>query len=190
LKYSNITEQIETINGFLAPMEGEELFNLAKASKGIIVELGSWEGKSTCCLAKGSQAGNNNKVYAIDIFTGSACQQVEGQIINTYEQFERNLKKLKVNDIVTPIISSSANACPCFDLPIHLLFVDAEHEYDDIKRDIDLWSPKVVVGGIIAMHDIQLGFPGCMKVFINLVNDPNYELVNIVHTLGVVRKIS
>lgn len=35
------------------------------------------------------------------------------------------------------------------------VFLDASHYYDDVKRDIDLWTPKVKVGGLIAGHDFK-----------------------------------
>lgn len=47
------------IDGWLSDSEGKLLYNLAKGvpSKQAIVELGSWEGKSTVWLAKGTEAG-------------------------------------------------------------------------------------------------------------------------------------
>lgn len=38
--------------------------------------------------------------------------------------------------------------------PIDLLFIDADHSYDAVKRDFDLWAPAVPKYGLIAFHDI------------------------------------
>jgi len=35
-----------------------------------------------------------------------------------------------------------------------LLFIDAEHSYEASKLDFDLWSPHVVRGGLVCLHDI------------------------------------
>ena len=36
------------------------------------------------------------------------------------------------------------------------IFVDASHAYADVKKDIELWSPKVRKGGLISGHDINM----------------------------------
>jgi predicted O-methyltransferase YrrM len=40
--------------------------------------------------------------------------------------------------------------------PIHLLFIDGNHEYHGVKADILAWVPKVAPGGLIAFHDYQI----------------------------------
>ena len=46
---------------------------------------------------------------------------------------------------------------------LDLVFIDANHEYDCIKEDIALWTPKVRKGGIISGHDYGPAHPGVMK---------------------------
>jgi hypothetical protein len=50
----------------------------------------------------------------------------------------------------------SANVAPEFKCAIDFLFIDANHSYDAIKADWDSWAPKVVDGGIIALHDSRI----------------------------------
>jgi hypothetical protein len=40
-----------------------------------------------------------------------------------------------------------------FKAPIHLLFIDGDHDYPVIKADIANWTPKVVSGGVVSFHD-------------------------------------
>src|SRR5205823_2583944 len=40
------------------------------------------------------------------------------------------------------------------DKPLDFLFVDADHSRDGVRRDFELYSPLVRVGGLIAFHDI------------------------------------
>lgn len=58
---------VAKIDGFLTDKEGETLYKLAKdcLPNTVIVEIGSWKGKSTIWLSKGSKAGNNLKVFEI-----------------------------------------------------------------------------------------------------------------------------
>jgi cephalosporin hydroxylase len=39
--------------------------------------------------------------------------------------------------------------------PIDFLFIDADHRYEGVKRDFQLYSPLVRQGGLIAFHDIK-----------------------------------
>jgi hypothetical protein len=48
------------------------------------------------------------------------------------------------------------NVAPEFRCAIDFLFIDANHSYDAIKADWDSWMPKVVDGGIIALHDSRI----------------------------------
>jgi hypothetical protein len=44
-------------------------------------------------------------------------------------------------------------------VPAHSLdfvYLDANHSYDMVKRDIALWWPKIKWGGVLAGHDIFL----------------------------------
>jgi hypothetical protein len=36
-----------------------------------------------------------------------------------------------------------------------VLFIDADHRYDGVRRDYELYSPLVRDGGLIAFHDIR-----------------------------------
>lgn len=38
--------------------------------------------------------------------------------------------------------------------PLEFLFIDADHRYDGVKRDFELYEPLVASGGLIGFHDI------------------------------------
>ena len=40
------------------------------------------------------------------------------------------------------------------DRKLDFLFIDADHTYEGVKRDFEMYSPLVREGGIIAFHDI------------------------------------
>lgn len=132
--------------------EGKLLYKLAKESKGIIVEIGSWKGYSTIWLAKGSMSGGNKKVYAIDPHTGSDIHKQMYGSVNTYEAFISNITKVGVRDIITPLVVTSENAERTLgNISVSLLWIDGDH--NDIEADFARWYPHLSVGGIIALHD-------------------------------------
>ena len=42
------------------------------------------------------------------------------------------------------------------DNSLDLVFIDADHHYDSVKEDIEIWYPKVKKGGIISGHDYYM----------------------------------
>jgi len=153
-----IKKIVSNIGGWLTDKEGELLFNLAKEckGKGVIVEVGSWKGKSTICLGKGSKEGKQVKIYAIDPHTGSAETQKEYGKIYTFEEFKKNIKNAEIDDIIVPFVKTSKEVAKDFDKPVELIFIDGGHEYEFVKLDFDLWFPKVINGGTMAFHDSAL----------------------------------
>jgi predicted O-methyltransferase YrrM len=135
---------IADIPGWLTDEEGEALYELARGCRGagVIVEIGSWKGKSTVCLGLGSQAGNSVPVYAIDPHADYR-----------FGDFKTNVERAGIAELVHPIPSLSQAAADGFDQPIELLFVDGSHEYDLVLEDFEKWVPKVVDGGWVAFHD-------------------------------------
>ena len=152
------------IEGWLTDEEGETLYNLAKNCKGgVIVEIGSWKAKSTVWIGNGSKEGNKVKIYAIDPHTGSSEHQKENKKIWTFEEFLKNIKVQKLDDLIIPIVKTSEEAAKNFDQPVGFIFIDGAHEYEFVKLDFDLWFPKVINGGVMAFHD-TLGWKGPKKV--------------------------
>jgi MMP 1-O-methyltransferase len=135
---------IADVPGWLTDEEGEALYELARActGKGAIVEIGSWKGKSTICLGRGSQAGSGVPVYAVDPHT-------DGR----FGDFVSNVERAAIAELVRPVPSLSQTAADSFDEPIELLFVDGAHTYELVLEDFEKWVPKVVDGGWVAFHD-------------------------------------
>ena len=61
-------EAVGKIPGWLSLQEAALLYDLAVDSPGPIVEIGSYQGRSTAALSLGSKAGQQQTVYAIDSF--------------------------------------------------------------------------------------------------------------------------
>jgi MMP 1-O-methyltransferase len=135
---------IADIPGWLTDEEGEALYEFARActGNGVIVEIGSWKGKSTVCLALGSKAGACVPIYAVDPHADYR-----------FGDFKTNLDRAGIAELVEPVASLSQAAADDFREPIEFLFVDGSHEYELVLEDYEKWVPKVVEGGWVAFHD-------------------------------------
>ena len=125
-----------------------------------IVEVGSWKGMTTSVLAK-TVKDYNGSVYAIDHWKG---QQFAPHHIRQTEKvdvltvFRDNMQILGL-DNVYPFVSPSLKAVDLFkDDSLDMIFIDADHIYEFVKKDIQLWYPKVKKGGILCGHDCELKY--------------------------------
>ena len=170
LEIGKIKEFIDKVEGWLSHKEGELLYNLAKncSGRGVIVEIGSWKGKSTIWLGKGSKKGESIKVYAVDPHIGFPDVIETYGKIWTYEGFKNNIKAAAVDDVVVSIVKTSEDAAGDFNEPVELIFIDGVHQYDYVKLDFQLWFPKVIPGGTMAFHDTTGGY-GAKQVVEELV---------------------
>lgn len=123
-----------------------------------VIEIGSWLGESTSCWADAVMNKYAAEVISIDWFKGNPGTELEG-ISNSddvYSIFRNNMKELGYLDIVKNIIMSSSEAAKFIpDGYADIVYIDACHDYKSVKKDIELWTPKVRVGGIIAGHDYE-----------------------------------
>ncbi len=69
-------DAFRSLDGWLTDREALGLYEVASGmGKGLtIVEIGSWQGKSTYCLARGMRSGT---LFAIDPFDGNAGNDLE-----------------------------------------------------------------------------------------------------------------
>jgi SAM-dependent methyltransferase len=59
-----------------------------------------------------------------------------------------------------------------------LVFIDAEHDYDNVKRDILAWYPLVKEGGIICGHDYASREPGVVKAVNEVYGEDNIKVIH------------
>jgi len=51
------------------------------------------------------------------------------------------------------------------DAPFGFIYIDANHEYESVKKDLEQWYPKLKTGGLFAGHDYMNGKMGDGTVF-------------------------
>lgn len=136
-----------------------------------IIEVGCWKGRATVNMAKLCKArGLDTKMHCVDTWLGA----VEFYTMLTpdrdlmkkhgypqvYYQFISNLVHEGVEDMVEPLPLPSDLAWRL--LPkADLIYIDASHEYEDVKRDIEHYRALLNPGGVIFGDDYgNPDFPG------------------------------
>lgn len=158
----------------------ENVFDLLVSSipdGGIFVECGAWLGKSSsylCDIAK-----DRILVYIVDTWKGSASEIDTNHAIvksqDVYKLFIENMGDRKF----IPIISDGAEAAKQFnDNSCDVVFIDMEHTYEAVKRDITAWLPKVKVGGYISGHDYHYPWPEVINAVDEMFDKNKLQVLN------------
>ena len=126
-----------------------------KFDDAIFVEIGTWKGKSAVYMGEKIQAAQKNiKFYTIDTFDMTESNDHFGliDVDDLYDEAAKNINP--VNDFVEIIKGNSHEIYDNFkDESIDFLFIDGSHQYEDVKKDLELWFPKMKPNGIISGHD-------------------------------------
>lgn len=150
--------------GKIVPLEERDAKALEKVAQMVlkegmmVVEVGSWTGMSTSILAK-TVVDYHGSVFAVDHWRGNEGVSASydfAKVYDVYSIFKRNMISLGIWDIVHPLVMDSQTASQIFANGIlDLVFIDADHRYEYIKKDISSWLPKLRNGGILCGHDCE-----------------------------------
>jgi hypothetical protein len=140
----------------------KNLTNLIGNGKG--VEIGVFKGE----FSKHILNNWGGTLYMIDVWRplGNEYEDASNhkEHIDAYQQTMENIKGFEDRGIM--IRASSEIAANMFqDESLDFIFIDANHAYDFVVDDINLWFSKLKKGGIFSGHD-----------YINMdwYNDPNF----------------
>lgn len=125
---------------------------------GSVVEIGCWKGRSAAYMAERIQnSGKSIQHYCVDTWEGTITEDhhhqdamvKEGKL---FEHFCENMQPFDGKYI--PLQMTSLEAAHKFsDGSLDFVYIDASHDYQDVKDDINAWLPKVKRGGILAGDD-------------------------------------
>jgi len=150
MKFEEIYEQIKDIGGWMGKEDCLVLYNYAKKVKhGLIVEIGSFTGRSVKVMALASPS---SKIVAIDPYFKNRPFAYPFEKANSEEimnQFLKTTRELNVELIRKP----SQLAGKTWNKKIDLLHIDGDHRYKSVKQDIRLFIPHVKKGHYILVHD-------------------------------------
>lgn len=121
-----------------------------------ILEIGVWTGSMIIELAKWAY-NNGGYVYGIDPFTGKGSGLQECKENYDIEHIARmRLNELDLNRYVNILRGKSHEFSKEFaNNSFDLIFVDGDHRYSWVKKDLHHWWPKIRKGGIFCGHDCE-----------------------------------
>ena len=160
------TTEFDGVKGFLPQEEALQLLEWASqgALIGPLLEIGSYCGLSTLWLAKAARAAKT-VVFAVDHHRGSEEHQAgeffhdetltdqEGYF-DSLPEFRRNLRTHAAEDVVIPVVSTSARLAEHWTTPLGFLFIDGGHSLQAALTDYRNWSQHVQRSGLLVIHDV------------------------------------
>lgn len=142
------------------------------------VEIGSWMGKSASYMAVEIINSNKNiRFDCVDTWEGS-IEHADIDAVKENKLYEKFLDNVEpVKNVINPIRMHSLNAVDLYeDNSLDFVFIDAAHDYENVKKDIIAWYPKVKSNGLFAGHDYDPSWDGVMKAVDEFINEKGYTL--------------
>jgi len=146
-----------------------------------ILEVGSWMGRSTRALADHT----SGSVTAVDTWKGSEEEEhvrtLEGKSEEWLQkEFFKNMSGLPASRIGA-FRGSSLEAAKYYKhmgCVFDMIFVDAAHDYENVKADLLAWGPLVSKGGLFCGHDYSPNWPEVVRAvdeqFPNVKKSPGF----------------
>lgn len=167
----------ESIFGWMTKTELTWLAEQAEKAK-IIVEFGSFKGRSTRALADNT----NGIVYAVDPWDGIYYNE-KGDFVglfapSNFADFFGNLSDHIYTGRVVPCRIKSLD----FSIPsdVDFLFIDGDHRYPTVIADIMKGQSMVRKGGIISGHDYtHADWPGVKRAVDEIYGDKIQRIESI-----------
>ena len=139
-KYERAADAALSVDGQISRDEAKTLIHLGSnvPSNNVIVEIGTYRGRSAVALALGSRLGAGVRVYAIDPHT--EFRGVMGGRFGPQDMaaLYRNLVKAQVGDTVAVVcLPSLVVARTWSKRTIGLLWIDGDHTYEAVRADAE-----------------------------------------------------
>ncbi len=187
---------------------GEEAVALALASQSlpqaaVVVEIGSFLGRSAVLLAGARKLQGSGKVYCVDPFDASgdafsasvyqALRSGKGRSLR--ERFDANIRRAGLTDWVEVCQGRAEEVVGDWNQPIDLLFLDGDQSFGGAQSAYNLWAPYLKPGGLLAIHNSRPGayhesHDGQRRLVADIIGPPQYVDVLCRGTTTFARKIS
>jgi predicted O-methyltransferase YrrM len=153
-----VMARVADVQGWMSPDQAATLYQTARRCppEGTIVEIGSFQGRSTIVLA--SAARPDVSIIAIDPHAGNdrGPQEIDGYAdaaADDHAVFLANLDAAGVAHRVRHLRMFSEAALDEVDGSIDVVYIDGAHRYGPARADIARWGARVADGGTMLIHD-------------------------------------
>jgi hypothetical protein len=149
------------------------------------VEIGSESGVNALSILQNLDI---SVLYLIDVYDtyiddryidpighGVLCSSEVGR--SCYSSALNNLKGYESKIIWR--VGKSSEVAKDINEPLDFVYIDGNHRYEYVKEDIEVYYPKIKLGGVIGGHDFKSGEPGVVKAvlenFSNKLNNRGWD---------------
>ena len=197
--------------GFMPPDEGDALYDAAAAAAVAVpglalLEVGSYCGRSTVWLGAAARD-HETVVFAVDHHRGSEENQAGWEHhdptvvdprtgrMDTLPIFRRTIFDAGLEDWVVAVVGQSPAVARAWQAPLAFVFIDGGHGVEPARADYAGWTPHVVVGGTLAIHDVfpdpvDGGRPPYEQIYMPAIESGNFEEISATGSLRVLRRVA
>lgn len=196
--------------GFMPPDEGDALYDAAVAAATAVpglplLEVGSYCGRSTVWLGAAARD-RDTVVFAVDHHRGSEENQAGWEHhdptvvdprtgrMDTLPIFRRTIFDAGLEEWVVAVVGQSPAVARAWQAPLAFVFIDGGHGEEPARADYTGWTPHVVVGGTLAIHDVfpdpaDGGRPPFEQIYLPAIESGRFEEVSATGSLRVLRRV-
>lgn len=173
---------VDGIPGWLTREQAHMLDAAARGCprQGRIVEIGSFQGRSTIVLARA--AGPEVTVIAIDPHAGTdrgpgEMTGYDAAAADDHQAFRTHLDMAGVSDLVEHHRMFSQDALSVISGSVDVLYVDGAHRFGPARADLVHWGDKVREGGVMLVHDAFSSVGVTLALFTGIVGRRRWRYV-------------
>lgn len=197
--------------GFMPEDEGDALYaaavSLPREMRGVpLLEVGSYCGRSTVWLGAAARE-LGAVVFAVDHHQGSEENQAGWEWhdtslvdprtgrLNTLPHFQRTITDAALDDVVIAVVGESPTVAKYWATPLAFLFIDGGHGVQPARADYAGWTPHVMVGGLLAIHDVfpdpaDGGRPPYEEIYLPALASGRFAEVSATGSLRVLQRVN
>ena len=192
------------IPSWLNPNESLALAEVCHALPGdaVVVEIGSFLGKSAVVLAGARKLRGSGIVHCVDPFDASGDAFsipiyraiADSEALPLRERFQANIARAGLTDWVQIHEGTAESIAVGWIEPIDMLFLDGDQSPEGVRIAYDGWARFLKVGGIIALHNssersYHPGHDGHRSLAVSTICPPQYSEICCVDTTTFGRKL-
>lgn len=139
----------------------------------VVVEVGAYAGEGTKILADWFK-----RVFSIDFWETPAGEEPSSRVEYFTFGLDAAEKEFDSMRLSYPGIYKLKGRDTQFldvfaDRSVDMVYIDADHRYESVKKNIAEWMPKVKIGGWIAGHDYFTDTPGVIQAVDEMFGKPD-----------------